>query len=509
MGKANRRLRKPSSYTRLVSRVPAYDIAWGGLSPLLAFFLRDGTIYSPGVVAAYCAAALLASLAVFQWFQTASPIVRFYSGRDAAELLKACALVAALTAVTLFLISRLEDAPRAIPILHFFLLGSGLLAVRVAIARRETRRDRPSPQPNKTTRHVLIIQASRLAWFFCRMVEELAPGDFQIVAILDERRAMRHRSLHGYPIIGTPAELDKVLTDYAMHGVCIDQIVVAARPEELSGATWSEISRICRARQIELEVLAERLMPDLPAQQAFAALPAALRGDEMRNLLDRPLWPIKRIVDFTVAFGVLILTLPLTLVVCALVLFDVGFPIVFWQQRLGRNGAPLYLYKFRTLQAPFDRRTKQRRDPQAPSPIGRFLRSSRLDELPQIWNVLSGDMSLVGPRPLLAADQPADAILRLSVRPGLTGWAQVCGGKLISTEEKNALDEWYIRHASLGLDGLIVLRTIRMLLTSDRRAEEAIAAALLERSIATRPATVRTAAPVCTAMDTRKVATTP
>jgi len=198
VGKANRRLRKPSSYTRLVSRVPVYDIAWGGFSPLLAFFLRDGTIYSPGVVATYCAAALLASLAVFQWFQTASPIVRFYSGRDAVELLKACALVAALSAVTLFLISRLEDAPRAIPILHFFLLGTGLLAIRVVIARRETWRDRPSPQPNKATRHVLVIQASRLAWFFCRMVEELAPGDFQIVAILDERAAMRHRSLHGY-----------------------------------------------------------------------------------------------------------------------------------------------------------------------------------------------------------------------------------------------------------------------------------------------------------------------
>ena len=77
MGKANRRLKKPSSYIRLVSRVPVYDIAWGALSPLPAFLLRDGTIYSPGVVATYCAAALLASLAVFQWFQTASPIVHF------------------------------------------------------------------------------------------------------------------------------------------------------------------------------------------------------------------------------------------------------------------------------------------------------------------------------------------------------------------------------------------------------------------------------------------------
>jgi lipopolysaccharide/colanic/teichoic acid biosynthesis glycosyltransferase len=512
VGKANRRLRKPSSYIRLVSRVPVYDIAWGALSPLFAFFLRDGTIYSPGVVATYCAAALLASLAVFQWFQTASPIVRFYSARDAVELLKACALVAALSAVTLFLISRLEDAPRAIPILHFFLLSTGLLAIRVVIVRRETWRDRPSPQPNKATRHVLVIQASRLAWFFCRMVEELAPGDFQVVAILDERAAMRNRSLHGYPIIGVPAELDKVLADYAMHGVRIDQIVVAARPEELSGATWAEISRVCRARQIELEVLAERLMPGSPAEQAavsFAAAPAALTDEEMRALLDRPLWTIKRVIDFIIALGVLILTLPLTLIVCALVLLDVGFPIVFWQQRLGRNGAPLYLYKFRTLHAPFDRRTKQPRDAQAPSPIGRFLRSTRLDELPQIWNVLSGDMSLVGPRPLLAVDQPADTRLRLSVRPGLTGWAQICGGKLISTAEKNALDEWYIRHASLGLDAVIVLRTIRMLLTNDRRAEEAIATALLEQSLVPRSATARPAPVSCAAPDSPAVEITP
>ena len=92
-------------------------------------------------------------------------------------------------------------------------------------------------------------------------------------------------------------------------------------------------------------------------------------------------------------------------------------------------------------------------------------------------------MSLIGPRPLLPVDQPQGPTLRLTVRPGLTGWAQVCGGKLISVEEKNALDEWYIRHASFRLDAIIVLRTIWMLLfTGDRRDEKAIAAALLERS---------------------------
>ena len=91
-------------------------------------------------------------------------------------------------------------------------------------------------------------------------------------------------------------------------------------------------------------------------------------------------------------------------------------------------------------------------------------------------------MSIIGPRPLLPIDQPQDTTLRLAVRPGLTGWAQICGGRLISIEEKNALDEWYIRHASFTLDAVIVLRTIGMVLTGEKRDENAIAAALHEKA---------------------------
>lgn len=489
MGKANRRLRKPSSYARLLSRIAIWDVAWGGASPLAAFLLRDGTIYSPNVVAAYCVISFFTSLLVFQWFQTGSPISRFYSIRDALELLKACALVAALSAVILFLISRLEEAPRSIPILHFLALVSGLLAVRILARLSDGQREIVAPFASRAAQNVLIIQASRLAWFFSKMVEELAPGNFQIVAILDERPNMKLRSLNGYPIIGTPADLDKVVDDYAMHGVRIDQVVLAATPEELPAGTWDEISRLCQERRIGVEVLPDRLMVaqpvndndtalDAPAAAGFPIIPQAVRPP----WLDRPYWSIKRGVELAITLSVAILTSPVALVVAALVLLDVGIPIVFWQQRVGRNGAPLYLYKFRTLQAPFDRRTKQRLEAHLPSPVCQFLRATRLDEWPQIWNILSGGMSIVGPRPLLAADQPADAAVRLSVRPGLTGWAQVCGGKLVNSEEKTALDEWYIRHASLTLDALIVLRTIRMLLTSDRRDEKAIAAATRERS---------------------------
>jgi lipopolysaccharide/colanic/teichoic acid biosynthesis glycosyltransferase len=487
VGKASRRLKRPSSHTRLLSRMAVWDAAWGGISPVLAFLLRDGTVYRPGLVAEYCGIALLASLLIFQWFRTGSPIARFYSMRDAVELLKACALVAALSAVGLFLLSRLEEAPRSIPILHFFLLAFGLLAVRFAARLQEFHSDALAPSQTGKVQHVIIICASRLAWFYAKMAEELAPGAFQIVAVLDERPELKHRSLDGYPIIGAPADLDRAVADYALHGVRVDHVVLAGRPEELSANAWDEVVRTCRMRNIAFEVLPDRLMVPVAPQGGRAHAPPlgaiqAIGETAGSAQLDRPFWKIKRILDFAITLSVLVLASPIALVICALVLVDVGIPIIFWQQRVGRSGAPLYLYKFRTLQAPFDPRTKERREAQSPSVIGRFLRSTRLDELPQAWNILTGDMSLVGPRPLLPLDQPKDAVLRLSVRPGLTGWAQICGGKLISPEEKTALDEWYIRHASLRLDAAIILRTVWLLITRDRRNERAISSALVERS---------------------------
>jgi hypothetical protein len=109
--------------------------------------------------------------------------------------------------------------------------------------------------------------------------------------------------------------------------------------------------------------------------------------------------------------------------------------------------------------------------------IGRLLRKFRFDELPQLFNVLVGNMSLIGPRPLLPIDQPSNESLRLAVRPGITGWAQINGGNLITAEEKGALDEFYVRNASLWFDLRIVALTVRFAITGERRSEEAVAAA--------------------------------
>jgi lipopolysaccharide/colanic/teichoic acid biosynthesis glycosyltransferase len=120
------------------------------------------------------------------------------------------------------------------------------------------------------------------------------------------------------------------------------------------------------------------------------------------------------------------------------------------------------------MQSPFDRLGETLPETRRLSAIGHLLRKTGLDELPQLLNVLVGEMSLVGPRPLLPEDQPADPTIRLVVRPGITGWAQVNGGKQITNDEKGDLDEWYIRNASPWLDLRILLLTCRYLFVGNR-----------------------------------------
>jgi len=185
----------------------------------------------------------------------------------------------------------------------------------------------------------------------------------------------------------------------------------------------------------------------------------------------------KRIIDAVAAGTLLLLLLPLWGIAAIVVLLDVGSPVLFWQQRVGWCGRELQIYKLRTLRAPFDQKGKRIPKDHRLSWIGRVLRQTRIDELPQLLNVLVGDMSLVGPRPLLPEDQPPNSAIRLTVRPGVTGWAQVNGGTSLSSTEKDALDVWYICNASLSLDLRILGMTFLSLLRGDRRSEIALAQA--------------------------------
>jgi lipopolysaccharide/colanic/teichoic acid biosynthesis glycosyltransferase len=180
---------------------------------------------------------------------------------------------------------------------------------------------------------------------------------------------------------------------------------------------------------------------------------------------------LKRYVDLAAALVLLAVLCPFWLIATLVAMYDVGMPVFFWQQRMGIGSRRFLLYKFRTLRTPFDETGRKLSDEERLSPIARFMRRSRLDELPQLLNILVGDMSLIGPRPLLPRDQPKNLAIRLMVRPGITGWAQVNGGVLLTPDEKEWLDEYYVRNASLWLDLRIVLMTALMFFRGDRRTE--------------------------------------
>jgi len=169
---------------------------------------------------------------------------------------------------------------------------------------------------------------------------------------------------------------------------------------------------------------------------------------------------LKRAIDVAVSAAALAVLLPLMAIISLLVLINIGSPVLFWQQRVGRNGRSFTLYKIRTLGAPFDRRGRPLSYHERLSKLGKLIRKTHLDECPQLVSVLRGDMSLIGPRPLLPVDQPANPAVRLMVRPGITGWAQIHGGKDVSVADKVELDEWYVRNMSLGLDLRILLLTL-------------------------------------------------
>lgn len=178
----------------------------------------------------------------------------------------------------------------------------------------------------------------------------------------------------------------------------------------------------------------------------------------------------KRVLDILGAGIGLLLLSPVLLVVSLLILRQMGRPVFFRQIRPGLHGRPFGMVKFRTMRDALDAEGNPLPDSERLTPLGRFLRSSSLDELPELWNVLRGEMSLVGPRPLLMEYLPLYSPFqtrRHEVRPGVTGWAQVNGRNAITWDEKFALDVWYVDNQSLWLDLRIIGLTIRKVLTRE------------------------------------------
>ena len=179
---------------------------------------------------------------------------------------------------------------------------------------------------------------------------------------------------------------------------------------------------------------------------------------------------LKRAFDIAASTSALVVLSPVLAITAYKVKKELGSPVLFRQTRPGLHGKPFEMIKFRTMKDATDKEGNALPDSERLTEFGKKLRASSLDELPELWNVLKGDMSLVGPRPLLMEYLPlynAEQAKRHNVRPGVTGYAQVNGRNSLSWEDKFKLDTWYVEHQSLWLDMKILLKTVKKVIIKD------------------------------------------
>jgi lipopolysaccharide/colanic/teichoic acid biosynthesis glycosyltransferase len=465
---------RPTSRSGTRNYLVGWDLVLASLAPGLALWLRDsGVFYYDGqVVAYYWLCSLAVTLLALWGFRLQHSTPRYFSFHDTLDIAEAVLFAELTTFVLLFTLTRLDGIPRSIPLIHGPVLGFGLIVGRILMRGLLSDDEEPKAYRSRPQR-IILIGANRLATDFVRMLQGYLPQDRIVVAILDDKPAMVGQTLSGVRVLGAPLELDAIMTEFAVHGVNVDRLMIAGESDLVAPAVLHEIEHVCRKRHIELLFLPRMIGL---TQQNLAHAGAAPDPMHLAPVVETGRYiRFKRVLDVVGSTAALLLLCPLILIASLLVMVDVGRPVLFWQERIGWKGRSFLMYKFRTLSAPFDSDGRLASSDRQPSAIGRFLRVTRIDELPQLLNVLLGDMSLIGPRPLLPEDQPENASVRLSVRPGITGLAQVNGAKLLSKELKTEFDNIYVRNASLWMDLQIVAMTFARMLQSRTTSQESLA----------------------------------
>jgi lipopolysaccharide/colanic/teichoic acid biosynthesis glycosyltransferase len=477
-------LLSPTSRNRARLRLAPYDLACAIAAPFVALALRDpglldlgGSDGFPGPYL-FVLITLICALPSFLAFRLSDGMSRYFSVHDLMAICAAVATTIASTSVFLFVFTRLDGIPRSTPLIYAMVLG-GLLVVGRAFHRVVITEENRTLTPRADQlRNVVIIGADRFAALATKLIGAQTPRTTRVVAFLDDRPQMAGRTVNGVRIVGSAHDLDSIIDEYVVHGVEIDQVLLSEGASDLSETAIEALQEICENRSIAMLSLSEAFNLT-PKAASCAAADAKLAAPTIEI---PSYFTLKRIFDVAASVCLLLALSPITLVVSALALIDVGTPILFWQERIGQGGRRFLLYKFRTYRAPYDWRGRPIAEHDRLSRVGRFMRRSRFDEIPQLMNILVGDMSLIGPRPLLPKDQPEDTSIRLLARPGITGWAQVNGGNLVTPDEKEALDAWYIQHASLWIDVKILIHSLIIAATGERFNRQAIEEALDWRS---------------------------
>ncbi len=462
------------------------DLSVLALATVAALLLRDNLEFSlPRLIdlLPYLGFSVAAGAVVFTVGGFNRSIWRFSGLPDYLSVGVGVLVTVFLSVCLSFVFNRLEGVARSLPLIQAILAIAVMVGIRVLMRMRREARARPREVElgvRESGEAVLLIGLNTITEFYLRCVAEFGGDNFRIAGILGRSRRHSGRMVFQHPILGVPEDLIAVLQDLGVHGVHVTRVLVVQREEDLSAEALGLLLQARKDFGIRIEMLADKLGFDaapgpedaavansaLDDQQASDALAfAAIRAEAA---LARPYWLGKRIADGTLAVTSLVVLSPLIAIVGLLAVIDVGLPAIFWQERLGRYGKPFRLYKILTMAEAFDEAGERLLDAPRTSAIGNLLRRTRFDELPQLYNVLLGEMSIVGPRPLLRVDQPSPFSARLLVRPGLTGWAQVNGGRLLSAKDKEAMDMWYVCHASAKLDLIVAWRTIALLVWGER-----------------------------------------
>jgi lipopolysaccharide/colanic/teichoic acid biosynthesis glycosyltransferase len=456
------------------------DLGFVAFSAFVALLIRDNfVVYEPHwqAIVPYAAITLACTAVIFGVLRPHRALWQYISLPDILYLIAAVTLALLLSLFASFALSRLEGIARSIPVIQWLLLIVAMVAVRVAARIWRERKARARPvKAGSLRQHVLIVGESQLTELYLESLERYVSKRFKVEGILSDRREFRGRLLRRLKILGTPEELTQAIEQLGVHGVTVERIVVVQPMRKLSLKARDDLLSLERNSEIRVDWLLERLGFDegttverLPDDQALEGDKTLVKFSPRRNTTNLGRYGyLKRALDLTGATFLCLLLAPVILSVGLIVAIDVGLPVLFWQQRPGRAGHPFKLYKFCTMRAAHDSDGNRIPDQRRSSLIGHLLRRTRLDELPQLYNILVGEMSFVGPRPLLPLDQPDDPTARLSVRPGLTGLAQVIGERDMLPADKNALDIWYIRSASLWLDFQILLRTFFVVIRGER-----------------------------------------
>lgn len=472
----------PTSQHKFILRIAGFDLCWILLAPFIALWMRgDNYIdvgelpFSPSPTFQYALITSFSTIIAFIILRVSEGITHHFSARDAVAILLASCLSVMASISAVFTISRLEGVPRSAPLIYGLVLAFGLLFHRLLMRslyeKNEIIYDLKVIHPrHQSVRRVILVGLDPFAIAAIRLVEKQNPITTQVIAAFSLQGKYDGRTISTVRVFTDVYKLGAIIDEYNIHGIAVNEIWFSDNSKYINEHLREYLQHEAEARSISYKSISEAFALDIHVGDAGIENNLT----ELVPTLNEVYLLVKRALDVFVATILSIMLAPFVALTVLIVVCDVGFPFIFWQERLGRFGKLIRLYKLRTMKNPVTKDGLIIPDSERVSSLGKLVRKFRLDESPQLISIIVGEMSGIGPRPLLQREQIKGATYRLLLRPGITGWAQVNGGELLSFEEKNILDSWYVFNASIKIDIVIVIKTIGVLLHGVSRNDEEI-----------------------------------